>query len=651
MIVFVSSTYLDLVEHREAVDGVLNRMKAQYSGMEYFGSRADNAVDACLGEIAECDIFVGIYAWRYGWQPPPGTTSITEQEFDCAQKNGKKCLCYVVDQDYPWKRAFMDHGDSESRLTSFKAKVDKLVRSQFTTPDNLASQVSADLGREIARAAATSAIDAFFARLARKAANSKAHNDSPSGVIRIQDLIEAYGSTAGERRAAAAAFQSGAFNDLRDSELTRFVARKEAFGSIVYDRERMDYIPFDRDATDIFDLGRKIPFEKVAELLESRVNRKSFETFVQLCQSIELLDAGGKFTGTFIEKADPAARCLSAPLTVHFSCTKACNFSCSHCYSSSGRPYAGELTTAEVKRFVDELADIGCFDLSLGGGEPLLRADLPEIIRHANVRGLRVRISTNAAAATPEVVETLKGLKIRNFKISMEGASAEVCDAVRGEPGAFRDAVQGIQNLKELKVPLFLHRVFMKTNAFELPALVHLAESLGVHMLWLNTVMPVGRAAENPGLWLDREETNRLWDEALALQETTKLPIRIPGCVPPRDSKKKALFFDGLGCECGTAVCHVDARGNVSPTGFLKDTMSAGNLRQQTLKQIWDAGTSFVQFRNFTGNSQCAHCSYFVNCRGGCRARALFMDGDINLPDGNCAVAHGGSVREEAAKN
>lgn len=149
MKIFVSSTSEDMKKHRKAVMDVLGRVKAQYSAMEFFGSRPDEAPSACFQEIAECDILVGIYAWRYGWQPSPDSPSITELEFDYATGQGKKCMCYVADESHPWPVRFVDRGIASERLERFKAKIDRLVRSKFTNPDNLAKQVAADLVREL----------------------------------------------------------------------------------------------------------------------------------------------------------------------------------------------------------------------------------------------------------------------------------------------------------------------------------------------------------------------------------------------------------------------------------------------------------------------------------------------------------------------
>ena len=148
--VFISSTYEDLKEHRRAVADTLTRMKQVHSAMEYFGSRPTEAVEACKAEIASSDIVIGVYAWRYGWIPEGSTQSVTEIEFDHARALGKTCLCYWAKEDHAWPPGFIDRGDQSDRLMRFKEKVEKFVRSTFTTPDDLAKQVAADVARELA---------------------------------------------------------------------------------------------------------------------------------------------------------------------------------------------------------------------------------------------------------------------------------------------------------------------------------------------------------------------------------------------------------------------------------------------------------------------------------------------------------------------
>jgi len=150
MKIFLSSTYIDLVQHRKAVDDIINRLCHQFRGMEYLGSRPFEPKKVCFDEISQCKIFIGVYAHRYGWIPEGNTLSITEQEFDFAQKIGLSCLCYIVNKEHPWSPKFIDTNGVAVKLRAFKeSKVNNFVISEFTTPDNLAKQIAADINRTV----------------------------------------------------------------------------------------------------------------------------------------------------------------------------------------------------------------------------------------------------------------------------------------------------------------------------------------------------------------------------------------------------------------------------------------------------------------------------------------------------------------------
>jgi formylglycine-generating enzyme required for sulfatase activity len=146
--VFISSTARDLLDHRAAVSKALLNAGFHPIDMANFMARPEGAESACLKELADSDLFVGIYAWRYGFVPPGATVSITEQEFEEAQRLGKPCFCFLVDRGFDWPAEFREQGDGERRLREFKARVDAtLVRTTFTTPDDLAVKVLASLER------------------------------------------------------------------------------------------------------------------------------------------------------------------------------------------------------------------------------------------------------------------------------------------------------------------------------------------------------------------------------------------------------------------------------------------------------------------------------------------------------------------------
>jgi len=150
--VFISSTYVDLVDYRkraaEAVD-CLDQLSVQ---MEEFGSRSTSPTNTSLEEVEKCDVFVGIYAHRYGYIPPGSESSITKMEFDRAQQLKKLTLCFVIDPDYNWPPKYIEREPGRTMLEKFKEEIGTdLVRETFTTPEDLASKVGISLARYLLR--------------------------------------------------------------------------------------------------------------------------------------------------------------------------------------------------------------------------------------------------------------------------------------------------------------------------------------------------------------------------------------------------------------------------------------------------------------------------------------------------------------------
>ena len=156
MRVFVSSTYIDLKEHRAAVEDVLQRLGSTYHGMEYFGARHEEPTSASFAEIAQCELFIGIYAHRYGHVPSAGTHSITEQEYDFACGKRLPILCYLVESEHPWPANMIDP-NRELALRPFLDRIQAdLVCCFFTTPNDLAKKVAADVGRYLVKTGSAS---------------------------------------------------------------------------------------------------------------------------------------------------------------------------------------------------------------------------------------------------------------------------------------------------------------------------------------------------------------------------------------------------------------------------------------------------------------------------------------------------------------
>src|SRR3954465_4756686 len=133
-------------------------------------------------------------------------------------------------------------------------------------------------------------------------------------------------------------------------------------------------------------------------------------------------------------------RGLDAPICLTWELTYACNLSCVHCLSSSGRRDPRELPTAEAGGVIDTLGRMQVFYVNIGGGEPTVRPDFWELVEYATEHHVGVKFSTNGVKITPEVARRLAGSDYVDVQISLDGATAEVNDHVRG-PGSYDTAI------------------------------------------------------------------------------------------------------------------------------------------------------------------------------------------------------------------
>lgn len=150
--VYLSSTFDDLANVRVRVAAALRRAGHDVIAMEDYVAGDERPLDRCLADVATCEVYVGIIAWRYGYVPPQESRSITELEFREAVRLKKPCLMFLLGDDAPWPRSMIDRDEAIDRLRQ-ELRRDFLV-SFFQTADELATLVIASLAKITAPAAA-----------------------------------------------------------------------------------------------------------------------------------------------------------------------------------------------------------------------------------------------------------------------------------------------------------------------------------------------------------------------------------------------------------------------------------------------------------------------------------------------------------------
>ncbi len=182
---------------------------------------------------------------------------------------------------------------------------------------------------------------------------------------------------------------------------------------------------------------------------------------------------------------------------VFWNLTDRCNLACSHCYSRSGPEcvYGDELTTAEARAFIDDLAVAKVPLVIFTGGEPLVRPDIWDLAGYCRQNGIKTALSTNGTLITDRVAEKIKTSGIEYAGISLDGAIGDTHDRFRNTTGAFEKAVAAFACCRRAGVRSGVRVTLTRDNQEELGALVDLARDLGVSRFCLYWLVPCGRGA------------------------------------------------------------------------------------------------------------------------------------------------------------
>ena len=146
--IYISSTYSDLVEHRQQVYDILRKMRYDVMAMEDYVATDQRPLDKCLADVISCQVYVGIFAWRYGYIPPGQEQSITELEYRQAGQSDLERLIFLLHEDAPWPRNKMEKGVGGEKIEALRGELMAAHQLQFfKSPEELAGQVAASVSR------------------------------------------------------------------------------------------------------------------------------------------------------------------------------------------------------------------------------------------------------------------------------------------------------------------------------------------------------------------------------------------------------------------------------------------------------------------------------------------------------------------------
>jgi mycofactocin radical SAM maturase len=331
-------------------------------------------------------------------------------------------------------------------------------------------------------------------------------------------------------------------------------------------------------------------------------------------------------------------RGLNAPICLTWELTYACNLECAHCLSSSGRRDPRELTTGQCEAVIDELQRMKVFYVNIGGGEPTSRPDFWHLLDYAVAHDVGVKFSTNGIRLTRQRARFLARTDYIDVQVSLDGATAEVNDHVRG-PGSYDTALRALRNLKDAGFAnAKISVVCTRHNIGQLDEFKALADTYDA-TLRLTRLRPSGRGVN---VWDELhplpEQQRELYDWLLAHGEQ----------VLTGDSFFHLAAFGeplpGLNlCGAGRVVCLIDPVGDVYACPFaVHDSFLAGNvLTGGGLERVWRTSPLLRELREPQTGGACAKCRFFDSCRGGCMAAKFFTGRPLDGPDPECVQGFG----------
>src|ERR1700676_825269 len=184
-----------------------------------------------------------------------------------------------------------------------------------------------------------------------------------------------------------------------------------------------------------------------------------------------------------------------APFLAIWEVTQSCDLACKHCRAAA-QPIAhpDQLTTAEGKAVIDQIAAMKIPIFVFTGGDPMKRPDLYELIRYSAEKGVKVAVTPSATPLlTREAIFKMKEAGVVRLGISLDGSSPEIHDKFRGLPGAFARTIQAVQWANEAGLPIQVHTTISRHNAHDLDNLCNLFEKLAIVMWNVFFLVPVGR--------------------------------------------------------------------------------------------------------------------------------------------------------------
>jgi len=325
-------------------------------------------------------------------------------------------------------------------------------------------------------------------------------------------------------------------------------------------------------------------------------------------------------SGLLQEMTEKAQR-LNIPFNVQLDLTYRCNERCVHCYLDHDDH--GEMTTAEIKHLLDEMAEAGVFILTLSGGEIFLRKDFFELLEHARRLMFCVKLKTNAVLIREREAARIRDLGVESVQISIYSHRPEVHDGITLIPGSLKRSIDAIRFLKSQGLRVIIANVLMTQNRQDYPGVRALAAELGVECTLDPTITPMMDGNRSTlDLGVDQNTLRQVFRDTALVGDADEF------CAIPAPTGESEL--ESTPCSAGHTACYVSPYGEVFPC--VQFPLPTGNVRQQRFVDIWRDSDRMkevrsIRLKDLTTCPSCTHVGSCTRCPG-----LAFLEGNMRGP-------------------
>lgn len=325
------------------------------------------------------------------------------------------------------------------------------------------------------------------------------------------------------------------------------------------------------------------------------------------------------------------------PVSIVWEITLACDLACSHCGSRAGRRRRDELSTAEALDLVAQMAELGTRDVGLIGGEAYLRKDWLEIVAAVRAAGMECGLQSGGRNLTEDRLAKAAAAGLQGVGISIDGLR-EVHDQVRGVPGSYELALAALRNTSRHGMVATVNTQINTRSMPQLRELMDIIIDAGATNWQLAITVAMGNAADHEDLLLQPYQMLELMPLLAELSLDARerglfiQPANNIGYFGPYESIIRNVIQDEIhwhGCNAGDTIFGIEADGTIKSCPGLPRVYAGGNVRDKSLREIWETAEPLAFTRRRTVDDlwgYCHGCYYAEVCMAGCTwtAHALF---------------------------